>query len=454
MNPHPSAPVTPIHALRAAAAWMRDRLMPGFLAAIAAGALAAAERPNILWIVVDDLGYRDLGCQGGEVDTPAIDGLAASGVRCTRGYVTAPVCCPSRAGMLSGRYQQRFGHEFNLLEDRPEHRTCGLPDGVELVPEKLGQVGYATGLFGKWHLGEQPNHHPRARGFDAFYGFLRGHHEYATDRRKGQDAARHPWMILRGYDPIPAPPPAEYLTDTLAAEACSFIGAKRDRPWMAMLSFNAVHTPLQSASRSVDQKAPFEDRRAVLKEMIGGLDRAVGRVLEAVRASGGEGHTLVFLVSDNGGPAVTGADNRPLRGEKGTLLEGGIRVPCLIAWPGTIPHRVHEQPVITLDMAATTLAAAGVPADGTEGIDLVPVLTGPRTEDPKRALFWRIGGSRAVIAGGRKLVKQWNIPWQLYDLEADPHEDRDLAGDRPQEVAELARRWEGWNAGNREPLWR
>jgi arylsulfatase A-like enzyme len=423
-------------------------------ALLAAGTAMGVERPNILWIVGVDLGYRDLGCQGGEVATPAIDSLATEGARCTRGYVTAPVCCPSRAGLLSGRYQQRFGHEFNLLADRPEHDDWGLPVEEVLVPARLKQAGYATGLFGKWHLGHQDRYHPQARGFEVFYGFLGGHHDFASGRRQGRDATQHPWMILRGHDPVPPPPAAAYLTDTLATETSSFLAAQRGRPWFACLSFNAVHAPLQSPTRQADPKAPIEERRAVLREMIASMDRAVGRVLETVRSQGEAERTLVFLISDNGGPTrVTGADNRPLRGEKGSLLEGGIRVPFLVSWPGRIPQRVHESPVIALDIAATTLAAAGASAEGVEGIDLLPALAGGQEGAP-RALFWRLGDrSRAICVGGRKLLKQGG-PWQFYDLDTDPGEARDLAAERPQEVAELAQRWESWNTANLAPLWK
>jgi arylsulfatase A-like enzyme len=428
------------------------RLGRGVAAVLLAAGAAGAEPPNILWIVADDLGYRDLGCQGGEVLTPAIDALAASGVRCTRGYVTAAVSCPSRAGLLTGRYQQRFGHEFNLVPDHtPEHANFGLPVDEVMVPARLKQAGYATALIGKWHQGWADRYVPQARGFDVFYGFLGGHHEFATGRRKGSD-----WQILRGREPVATPPAGEYLTDTLAAETCSFIAAQKGHHWFAYLSFNAVHAPLQSPQRQADPSAPAAQRRAVYLEMLASMDQAVGRVLGQIRANGETERTLVFFISDNGGPTrVTSADNRPLRGEKGSHLEGGIRVPFLVSWPGRLAPHVSNRPVITLDIAATSLAAAGVRADGLDGLDLLPGFADSGASAAPRALCWRMGNwNKAVCVGDSKLYAAGGGPWQLYDLATDVGESRDLASERPQDVARLSAHWEAWNAANRAPLWK
>lgn len=429
---------------------------------------APAPRPNVLVIMVDDLGYADLGVQGGaEVPTPHLDALARAGVRCTNGYVTAPYCSPSRAGFLTGRYQTRFGHEFNPHVGAPEE--LGLPLGERTLADRLRGAGYATGLVGKWHLGFSPRHHPQSRGFDEFYGFLVGAHNFQlrTDAAPKFGPAQSLNLIHRGREPQRV---AGHTTELFTTEALRFIDRHASRPWFLFLSYNAVHTPLEIAPETLARlPAAVQDpaRRGYLSLLLG-LDDAVGRLTAHLRATGRDRDTLIFFLSDNGGAgrkpffAYNTGRNAPLRGDKGQMLEGGIRVPFLAAWPGRLPAGTTcAAPVSALDLAPTALAAAGVAPEGPlDGVNLLPVLAGEVAAPVRDALFWRFGPQRAVRQGRWKLV-DWrdfeakaNSGWQLYDLAADPGETRDLAAAQPAVVADLRARWEVWDRGNAAPRWR
>ncbi|MBM3866528.1 MAG: sulfatase [Verrucomicrobia bacterium] len=439
------------------------------LALLAAPLFAApAPRPNLLVIMADDLGYADLGVQGGaEVPTPHLDALARAGVRCTEGYVSAPYCSPSRAGFLTGRHQSRFGHEFNPHVGAPE--DLGLPLGERTLADRLRAAGYATGLVGKWHLGFSPRHHPQSRGFDEFYGFLVGAHNFQLrpDAAPKFGTAQSLNLIHRGREPLRV---GGHTTELFTTEALRFIDRHAGRPWFLFLSYNAVHTPLEIAPDTLARlPAAVQDpaRRGYLSLLLG-LDDAVGRLTAHLRATGRDRDTLIFFLSDNGGSgrkpflAYNTGRNAPLRGDKGQMLEGGIRVPFLAAWPGRLPEGTTcAAPVSALDLAPTALAAAGVAPEGPlDGVNLLPVLAGESAAPAREALFWRFGPQRAVRQGRWKLV-DWrdfeartNSGWQLYDLAADPGETRDLAAAQPAVVAELRARWEAWDRGNVAPRWR
>jgi arylsulfatase A-like enzyme len=415
-----------------------------------AGLLAACSskdiRPNIVIVLADDLGYGDIGIQGcPDVPTPHIDRLALEGVRFTRGYVSAPTCSPSRAGLLSGRYGVRFGHEFN--PGSPPPRSFGLPREVPSLAERLKAAGYATGAFGKWHVGYRREFWPHARGFDEFYGFLGAGHPYAGGQQK----------LKRGSSDAGAE--AEYLTDAFAREAASFIERHRERPFLLYLPFNAVHAPLQAAPRHRDRFARISDpKRQDYATMLAALDDAVGRVMQALRAAGLEERTLVFFLSDNGGPTyLTTSRNAPLRGAKGMPFEGGIRVPFLLQWKDRVPAgRVEERAVISLDVAATALAAAGVEAKpdwSLDGVDLVPFVTSERVGTPHERLFWRMGSARAALEGDWKMVDTGRGAPALFNLAADVGEAHDLAAEHPERLAHLLASWEVWNRRNAEPRW-
>lgn len=427
-----------------------------------------ATRPNVLVIMADDLGYADLGVHGGaEVRTPHLDALAATGVRCTNAYVSAPYCSPSRAGFLTGRYQTRFGHEFNPHVG--DEARLGLPLGERTIADRLRAAGYATGLIGKWHQGFSPAHHPLARGFDEFFGFLVGAHNFhlRPDAAPKFGTAQAQNLIYRGREPQKL---SGHTTALFTDEAVRFIDRQAARPWFLFLSFNAVHTPLEIAADTLARlPAAVTDpaRRGYLSLLLG-LDDAVGRLTAHLRRPGRERDTLVFFLSDNGGSGRRGffayntGRNFPLRGDKGQMLEGGIRVPFFAVWPGRFPPGTTcDAPLSALDLVPTACAAAGAPvADALDGMNLLPHLAGETRQESNRALFWRFGPQRAVRRGSWKLV-EWrdfdakaNSGWQLFDLASDLGETRDLAAKRPDMVAELAAAWEEWNRGNAAPLWR
>jgi arylsulfatase A-like enzyme len=427
--------------------------------------VAAAEprKPNILLIVADDLGYGELGSQGftQEIPTPHIDSIAAGGVRFTSGYVSGPYCSPTRAGLMTGRYQQRFGHEFN-----PGGAAQEVQPGLALTETtwgtRLKEAGYATGWFGKSHLGVTPAHHPQRRGFDEFYGFLGGAHRYVD----AQAESNNP--ILKGTEIVRNP---GYLTEEFATEAVDFIERKKQAPWFTYLAFNAVHTPLEVPERYLSRFAAIEDpKRRKFAGLLSALDDAVGRVLGKVRELGLEEDTLIYFISDNGGPtAQTTSSNGPLRGYKAQTWEGGIRVPFAIQWRGKIPAgKVDPRPVIQLDLLPTSLAAAGQPIQAEwklDGVNLLPYLTGERTDSPHEALFWRLGSQLAVRKGDWKLVKgdvlgpaaptenTGTAGAQLYHLGDDLGESIDLAAKHPEKVKELAAAWEAWSQELAAPSW-
>jgi len=428
---------------------------------------AAAEKPNVLVVVADDLGYSDIGVHGGKlVPTPNIDALAASGVRCTNGYVSCPYCSPTRAGLLTGRYQTRFGHEFNPHVG--DESKLGLPLDQRTIADCLRSAGYATSLVGKWHQGFDAAHHPQSRGFDEFFGFLVGGHNYLlhSDAKPVFGSAHSHDMIYRGRDVQKLD---GYLTDLLTDEAVGFIDRQGAKPWFLYLAYNAVHTPLETAEKLKD-RIPADvtdpDRRGYASLLLG-LDDAIGRVTSHLRKAGRDKDTLIFFMSDNGGSgrkpyfAYNTGVNAPLRGDKGQTLEGGIRVPFFVSWPGKLsPGKVYEPPVIALDVLPTAVTAAGlqIPAN-CDGVDLVPHLRGDAHGAPHASLYWRFGPQKAVRRGQWKLV-DWrdhdakkNSGWQLYDLASDIGEQHDLARQQPRLVAQLSRDWEQWNAKNIDPLW-
>ncbi len=409
---------------------------------------APKQKPNILVILADDLGNADLGCQGSpDVKTPHVDSLAASGVRCTAGYVTAPQCSPSRAGLLSGQYQQRFGHEGN------PNFPLMLMRGGRIIPEHLKAAGYATAHFGKWHLGfsdlgsapkdireSKDQMLPTQHGFDESFGYP----EYEKAAVKGSDI-----------------PPARHAHDdrVFARKAVDFIQRSRGRPWFIYLALHAPHT----------QQVDFGDYRArfpgASKERLGVVavmaqqDEAVGSVLTSLREQKQFNDTLVFYISDNGGTRrgegeskhFTGSLNTPFSGDKGTSLEGGIRVPFIVSWPARLPAgRTYERPVSTLDVLPTALAAAEVqPLNNVQldGVNLLPFFEGHQRSDPHEALFWRWRAEQAIRMGDWKLVRgREQKEWRLINLVSDVKEANDLTAQQPKKAKELLTRFEAWTS--------
>ncbi len=423
---------------------MRAQLLTLCAAVGLGGATLAVDKPNVLLIVSDDQGYADAGFQGSkEVPTPHLDRLAQAGLRCTSGYVTHPFCSPTRAGLMTGRYQQRFGHENNPFYDPADHRE-GLPTSEKLLPEHLRAAGYVTGWVGKWHLGAAPEFRPPQRGFMETYGFIGGGHRYRGWQTNVQVEYQVP--IERDGVPVETPP---HLTAAFGHEGAAFIQRHRAEPWFLYLAFNAPHTPHEPPPERLAAFAAIANpqHRAYVAQ-ISLMDDAIGEVLGALRASGQERRTLVFFFSDNGGPNIAGADNAPLRGHKGSTYEGGVRVPFLVSWPGRLPEgKTYALPVSSVDVLATALAAAGavMPTDRTyDSVNLLPYLAGEKKGAPHERLFWRSGARGAVREGPWKLVRAGTTN-ELYQLDDDIGETKNLAAAQPETLQRLAAAFDAWN---------
>ena len=451
--------------------------------------------PNIVILLADDLGYGELGCQGNkEIPTPHIDSLASNGIRFTDGYVTAAYCSASRAGLLTGRYQTRFGYEFNPTGAHNEDPDAGLPLSEQTLADILTEAGYINGLVGKWHLGGTAKYHPFRRGFDEFFGFLHEGHYFVPPpyhgtttwlRRKvlpGGGKGR--WTSKDGrtiysthlgnepdYDadnPIyrAGQPVHEeaYLTDAFTREAVDFIDRNADRPFFLYLAYNAVHSPMQATDRYMKRFAHIDDiQRRIFAAMLSNLDDSVGAVLDKLRKEKLEENTLVFFLSDNGGPTQElTSSNLPLRGGKGSVYEGGIRIPFLCQWKGNLPAgKTFTKPVISLDIFATVAAAANAPPRKSrplDGVDLLPHLDGTVTSTPHQELFWRLDQKTAIRQGDWKLLRNprrgEDGSWQLFNLANDPSETSNLATSQPAKLQELKNAWKTWNDQMIPPAWR
>lgn len=416
-----------------------------------AKAAPAASRPNILLILADDLGYADVGFQGSrDVPTPNLDALARRSVRCTSGYVSHPFCSPTRAGLLTGRYQQRFGHENNpaWLPDDP---TVGLPLSQVTLPQALKTAGYVTGAVGKWHLGGHPSFHPLKRGFDEYYGVLGGGHQYLPGPKGGAE-----YTIPIDRNGVKEPHTG-YLTEAFGREAVAFVKRHAGAPWFLYLAFNAPHTPLQapeSYQARIKPGAIDTPERRTYAAMMAAEDDAIGATLAALRETGADANTLIFFMSDNGGPYIQQppfTSNSPLRGAKGSTYEGGIRVPFLVSWPGRLPEgRDYAQPIISLDVFKTALAVSGAkPPAGVQldGENIIPFLSGKKSGAPHERLFWRTGGGDqiAVRQGPWKWRQAKGQPAELYNLDQDIGEATNVIEKNPKIAAELEAAAMAWN---------
>lgn len=417
----------------------------------AQGAIAdSPARPNIVVFLADDEGYGELGCQGNpQIPTPQIDSIAANGIRFTQGYVSGPYCSPTRAGLMTGRYQTRFGHEWN-----GSGPSFGLPVTETTLPERLRALGYATCAVGKWHLGEAPQFLATNRGFDEFFGTKSNtpfFHPLIIDTRVSTEAKA---IEDDGF----------YTTDAYADRACDWLDRhrekKKDDPFFLYVPFNAQHAPLQAPPKYLDRFRQISDEnRRLFAAMMSAKDDAVGRVLAKVRELGQEENTLVVYLSDNGGPTEkTTSSNGPLRGFKAQTWEGGVRVPFMMQWKGRLPAgKVYKHPVIQLDLLPTFIAAAGgtvSPEWKLDGVNLLPYLTGTDADKPHQTLYWRFGKQMAIRHGDWKLVRGVGIKVPaLFNLAVDIGEQNDLIAAEPAKAAELQTLWNAWNAEQMEPLW-
>ena len=413
----------------------------------------AAPKPNIVLFVADDMGFADCGSFGcKDIPTPNIDALAKNGVRFTNGYTSGCVCSPTRAGLISGRYQQRFGFDANA-EGKGKPGEDRAPRALDIqqvtFPQRMKALGYATGMFGKWHLGSEEGYQPTQRGFDTFYGIL----PFGLGG-KGPNGETPP-PVYRGT--AVAETPKNHM-EAFCNEALAFVDQHQKEPFLLYLPFTAVHGPFVGPQPWLDQHdaaAPASRRKygADLRQM----DDIIGRVSARLRERGLEENTLIFFFSDNGGPGGA-ADNGTLRGTKWTLWEGGIHVPFIAQWKGRIPAgRTLDQPVIQVDIPATALAAAGaeiLPEWKLDGANLLPLLEGTTTAAPHEALYWRFGVQYAVRQGEWKLVKAHidQAP-RLHNLAKDLGEQNDLATAHPDKVKQLQTLWDAWNANNEAPRW-
>ncbi|MFN7921537.1 MAG: sulfatase-like hydrolase/transferase [Bryobacteraceae bacterium] len=434
-----------------------------FLGSLTLPALAQPRlKPNIVVLLADDLGYGELSFQGNEeILTLDIDTIPAHGVRFTQGYVSAPFCCPSRAGLMTGRYQTRFGHEMNSTGKTNLDPKVGLPLSEKTIADHLKAAGYATGVMGKWHLGNDPKFHPQRRGFDEFFGFLHEGHFYypppyrgaATRLRTNEPPYDNDNPVMRGTRAITEP---EYLTDAIAREAVSFIDRHRADPFFLYVPFNAIHSPMQApVPRLKDYEYIRDEHRRLFAAMLGSMNDATARILGKIRDLGLEQDTLIVFLSDNGGPtAELTSSNKPLRGGKGQLFEGGIRVPFAMQWKGRIPAGVFDHPVSSLDILPTALAAVGLPLpSGLDGVDLLPFLTGAKRGRPHESLFWRYGPNIALRHGDWKLVRQGSADFRLFHLGHDPSESHDIAAENPAVTRDLRARLDSVNGEMQAPLW-
>ncbi|MEM6841325.1 MAG: sulfatase-like hydrolase/transferase [Bacteroidota bacterium] len=414
---------------------------------------AQSSKPNIILIVTDDQGWADVGFNGAtDIPTPNLDRLARQGIIFSQGYVSHPYCSPSRAGLLTGRYQARFGHDCNPPYQKNDS-TVGTPLSETMLSEVLQDNGYRTAAIGKWHLGDHPSLLPPNRGFDHWFGFSSGGMNYW-----GQPDGDHK-TVYRNQQPVD-PQELHYLTDDFSEEAVGFIQENRRNPFFLYLAYNAPHAPDQVTPAYLEKTKHIEyGGRSVYAAMVAGVDAGVGKIDSTLLANNLKENTIIIFLSDNGGRAEH-ADNRPFRGHKGMLFEGGIRVPFLITWPAAIKQSAkYPKPIISLDIFPTVLAATQSTTSKNlqlDGTDLLPYLSGQSDEVPHKILFWRsVGGFEyAVREGNYKLYKSsYKDRKLLFDIEQDPYEHKDIAAKYPEVVKSLDNKYQEWNRAMMDPQW-
>ncbi|MFC3121567.1 sulfatase-like hydrolase/transferase [Agaribacter flavus] len=423
------------------------------------------ERPNIILIMADDMGYADAGFTGSnDINTPNLDALAANGVIFEQAYVTHPFCGPSRAGIMAGRHQARFGFESNPAFDRA-NTVMGIDQKEKLFPARLQDVGYKTALIGKWHLGASEVFHPNNRGFDYFYGFLGGGHDYfRIDMTEPVDEGYLDGLMRNGQ-------PAGfdgYLTTALSRDAVSFIkqhvNDSKAQPFFLFLSYNAPHGPLQAPAEDIQRHSHIENnKRRVYAAMVDVMDRGIGEIVSTLKETQQLENTLVFFLSDNGGPIPTerhpyagnGSSNAPFKAGKGSFSEGGVRVPFIAHWPKKIAkNRRFSLPISALDIAATSVGLAKGDSSQLEGVNLVPYIRGDNASPPHKYLYWRGGAyvegrwSVRDAYGNKHLFNVGSQAPTLYKLHDDIKEAHDIVGEEPDLADALHSHWLNWNERN------
>lgn len=422
---------------------------------------SAQNKPNIVFILADDAGYADFGFQGSkEFKTPYLDEFAKESVRCTQAYVSAAVCGPSRAGFLTGKYQQRFGFEENnvpgyMSTSGVTGDDMGLPLDQRTIANELRLQGYTTAIFGKWHMGNADRFHPTNRGFDEFYGFRGGARSFMPyDETNKIDKNENRLEQGFGY----YLEHKGYLTDVLADRTNQFIAQNKDRPFFIYLSFNAVHTPMQATTEDLDQFPNLTGKRKQLAAMTLSMDRACGKVYDQLKKLDLLDNTIIVFTNDNGGPSDANASlNKPLSGTKANHLEGGIRVPFLISWKGILQgNTTYDYPISLLDMYPTFSTIAGVEAaglKGLDGVDILPFLKKNKSGRPHDTLYWKKETRAAIRELDWKLIRYPDRPAELYNVSKDTAEEYDLALQYPKRVRVMYKKLFQWELGLERPKW-
>ncbi|MFT7198349.1 MAG: arylsulfatase A-like enzyme, partial [Marinoscillum sp.] len=413
------------------------------------GSMQEQSVPNVIIILADDAGYSDFGFMGSEdILSPNLDALANDGVVFTDAHVTASVCSPSRAGLLTGRYQQRFGHECNL-----EPNQGGAFDHSEItIAEFLKSQGYETSIFGKWHLGEQEHQHPLNNGFDYFWGFLAGSRSYFPSDGSKKLGANH--MTQENKTPVEF---EGYLTDVIGDMAVKKINANDGKnPFFMYLSFNAPHTPMH-AKGEVVAKFGEEHARPIYAAMVWSMDEAVGKVIAALKEKGEYENTLIFFLSDNGGAHNNGSSVGPLKGWKGNQFEGGTRVPFTVTWKGTIPSGGQFDGLTSsLDIYKTATSFwnySGSPDKELDGADLIPYLHGLKKGNPHKELFWRKDEMATIRVNDYKYILLKDSLSVLYNLNEDLAEVIDISASNLDLASSMKSDLLSWEQQLKNPLW-
>lgn len=465
------------------------------------------KRPNVILILADDLGQTDISLYGNKkIETPNIDRIGLDGVTFTEGYISSPVCSPSRAGLLTGRYQQRFGHEFqpnhrylkNMAEYygfkmlprfRPitpiktmevppteERMRQGLPPSEITLAELLKRFGYTSAVIGKWHLGAADFALPTNRGFDYQYGFYEAFTLYAPEKDPNivSTHVRHDYMDQHQWETAEGRTgncaivrnccelqhEDKYLTNVLTDEAINFVDKNKDQPFFLYLPYNAPHAPLQVTKEYYDKYAYIKDPvKRTYAAMIKSLDDQVGRLMSHVDSLGLTENTIVIFLSDNGGAVYNGTtDNAPYRGGKLTNFEGGLKVPFMMKWVGKIkPGTLYTKPVISLDIFSTVADIIGIPLPTDrvyDGVNLVPYVNGVDTSTPHHALYWRSDFNLAIREGDWKMIlNEYDGTRQLYNITTDSIEHHNVYWERPEVTTALRDDLDNWEKGLIKPLW-
>ena len=406
---------------------------------------AAQNPPNILVILLDDAGYNDFGFMGSkEIRTPNIDKLAASGVICSDAHISGTSCSPSRAGIMTGRYQQRFGHEENVPP-----RGKGMDPAEKTLGDAFQSIGYKTIYIGKWHLGSTEEFYPTNRGWDEFYGLREGHRSYFPDPKEKRDshkAIEHNGEYVEWEG---------YVTDLFTDAAIDYLDDLKGKPFFMFLSYTAPHTPMQAKEEDLRR---FKDHpRQKLAAMLWSADEGIGRVLDRLDKLKLRDNTLVFFLSDNGGPTSNSSNNWPLKGNKGDKFEGGQRTPFIVSWPARLPAgKTYDGLISALDIFATSATAAGASLElgkPLDGVDLIPYLLGEQKGEPHDVLFWHRSVEDAVRMGDYKLIGHEEHGWRLYNLAEDIGETRDLSKRESKRMNIMMDTLDSWKKELADPMW-